>query len=232
MVLSYSEVSAIGDVLPNNRHELSFPNISGVLEDGEALKLRHTTVTLPPFQVGQIIVKQLGWSLAFAGIRTQQNTFSCEFVETINAPVIKLLSKWQDSCAGFKTHMAKMKADSAAKAQCIAYDTAGKSALVIDMYNVWPMSITYGQFSEESSAAHVNVEFSVDCIDIVDVVYEENDFQRSVSTSANEPSLSYNSRSGSTFSSGAIGSFNIYNNVLTALKATTSNAASLLSRYI
>ena len=166
MAISFTEVVSTGDALPNDRHELRFPNIVDVT-DGKAFTLRHTTVTLPPLQVGQIIVKQLGWSLAFAGLRTQQNSFTVEFVETVNAPVIKNLVKWQDICAGFRTHLAKMKSDYAVKTVCRALDTTGNASLIVELLNTWPMNVTYGQFSEESSAARVQCEFSVDGIDIV-----------------------------------------------------------------
>ncbi len=230
MAISYTEIVAAGDALPNDRHELKFPDVTGVTE-GKIFTIRHTTVALPPIQIGQIIVKQLGWSLAFAGLRTQQNTFSVEFVETVDAPVIKNLVKWQDICAGFKTHLAKMKADYAVKAQCRALDTTGKLALIVDLINVWPVNVTFGQFSEESSAAHVQCEFSVDAIDVIGLEYNTDDFSRSVSSSQSSPVLAYDSNAGSSFSSGSIGSFNIYESVARQLGITSSNVNSILSRF-
>jgi hypothetical protein len=230
MAISFTEVSSTGDALPNDRHELKFPNIAGVME-GNGLTLRHTTVSLPPIQIGQIVVKQLGWSLSFAGLRVQQNTFSVEFVETVDAPVIKSLFKWQDICAGIKTHQAKMKSDYAVKAQCRALDTTGKAALIVDLLNVWPVNVTYGQFSEESSAARVQCEFSVDAVDVVGLEFNNTDFSRSVSASQGSPTLSYASTSGASFSSGSIGSFNIYDSVLKQLGINSSNVSSVLSRF-
>jgi len=231
MPISFTEVESTGDALPNNRHVLFFPSIAGVTE-GKTFTLRHTTVTLPPMQVGQIIVKQLGWSVAFAGIRTQQNTFTVDFVETNDAPVIKSLARWQDICSGFKTHLAKLKSDYAVKAQCRALDTTGKQALIVDLYNVWPVNITYGQYTEESTASVVNVEFSVDAIDIVGVQAADNDYQRSISTSQAAPSLWYQSRSGGQFPTMFNDApFRVAENVVKQLGLTQTNLTSIMNRF-
>ncbi|QIG74765.1 putative tail tube protein [Rhizobium phage RHph_I42] len=201
MPISFTEVAAAGDVLPNNRHTLYFPAIPDVM-DGHELTVRHSNVSLPPLGVGQIIVKMLGWSVGFAGIRTQINTFTVEFVETVDAPVVKGLAQWQDICAGFKSHLAKMKKDYAVNPRCVAADTTGKLALTVDLMNVWPVNITYGQFTEDSGAAMVTAEFSVDAIDIVGLDFTEGDFEMATENSKASPSLWYQSRTPTSVQSG------------------------------
>jgi hypothetical protein len=230
MPFTYTEIAATGDVLANNRHTLYLPSLPDVIE-GKELTLRHTSVTMPTLNIGHIIVKQLGWSLAFAGIRTQENTFNVEFVETQGAPVIKALTKWQDICAGFKTHLSRRKSDYAVNCECKAYDTVGETALIVKMYNVWPVTVTYGQYSEESGPSMVQVVFSVDAIDITDVVYADQDFEKSLPTSRSNPDLWYESRSGVGFSSGNVGNFNMFDSVVKQLGINSNNVQSVLGRY-
>ena len=116
------------------------------------------------------MVKQFGWSLAFAGRRVQQNSFTAEFVETTDTPMMRALYGWQDLCAGFKTPLGVPKAEYAINAKLVAKDTTGKYALQCALTNVWPKTITLTDFAEESSAMHVTVEFSLDHIDLLDVV--------------------------------------------------------------
>lgn len=206
MPFTFTQIAATGDPLPANRHILQFPSLPGSL-DGQALTLRHTTVTLPPLQIGQILLKLAGWPISFAGIRVMQNTFSAEFIETKGSPVVKTLVAWSDKCAGFRTHRSLSKKQYAVNSQCIACDTAGKKALIVDLLSVWPMSVTFGNYVEESSPVHVSVEFSLDAMDIKEVEYNEQDFT-SGSLSAANTSYSGNS-----------------------LSAQGSNARQLLARY-
>lgn len=232
MPISFTQVTSAGDPLPNNRAVLYFPSIPEVL-DGSDLMLRHTVVSMPPMQIGHIIIKQLGWSLAFAGLRTQQNNFNVEFVETIDAPVVKTLTRWQDICAGFQTHVAKLKSDYAVNCQCVAYDSTGTSALVTTLYNVWPMTVNYGQYSEDTGPSMVNVDFSVDCIDIEDVIFNERDFEFATQT-AGTPPLWYSSNNlGNSNRQAGInmGSFNVSQNVVSQLGLTSLNVGTILGGY-
>lgn len=119
MPISFTEVVSAGDPLPTNRHLLSFPTLpSG--DNGRVLELRHAEVTLPPLQVGQIQARIFGHPIAFAGIRMMTNTFTATFIETTGSPVVKALVKWQDKCAGLKTHRAKLKKEYAVNAKCVS----------------------------------------------------------------------------------------------------------------
>lgn len=239
MSISYTEVASSGDPLPNNRHTLYFPDLPSIVT-GKDLTLRHTNVSMPPLQVGQIIVKQLGWSLAFAGLRTQQNTFTCEFVETYDAKVIRQLAQWQDICSGMRSHLARLKTDCAVKAQCIAYDTTNKKALTVNLFNVWPMNITWGQFAEESTASLVNVDFSVDAIEFAQVTTTDQDFELPSSASANNSAplsapLWYQSQSGADQVGGNgtinFGSYSVSDQVVRSLGLTPQNVPQGLQNF-
>lgn len=194
MPISFTEVAGAGDVLPNNRHLLSFPTLPGG-SDGRILELRHTEVTLPQFQVGQVQARIFGHPVAFAGLRLLTNTFSAGFVDTTGSPLVKALVKWQNQCAGMLTHRAKLKAQYSVNAKCVAHDTTGTKSLHVNLLNVWPINITFGNFSEDSSPQHIEVEFSVDAMDIDDLQFNTDDFSTvGVSSSVeNRPSINMGS---------------------------------------
>lgn len=198
MGITYSEVTQYGDIMPNFRHLLRFPNLSGVF-DGNLFTVLHGNVTLPPLQVGQVTVKLLGWSVSFAGGRIQQPTFTVDLYEVENAPVVKSLAKWQDICSGFKSPLAKLKTDYAINPTCYAQDTTGKYALEVKLINVWPITITYGSFTEDSAPMQIQVEFSIDAVDIVGVATTSGDFETATQNSQSAPRLWYESTSGAQF---------------------------------
>lgn len=180
MPFTFNEVASVGDVLPNNRHTVWFPALpNGV--SGKTLTLRHGTLSLPPWEVGQIIVNLYGWSVAFAGRRQQQNTFTLDFVETTGGVSLKTLLGWQSFAAGFKQPLGYPSATYAVTAAFKAADTTGAYALVGKMYGVWPMTIQTGDFEENTDALHISTTFSVNAIDIDDLVTAEQ--ARSLSTS-------------------------------------------------
>ena len=163
--ITFSQVASIGDVMSSDRHTLYFPQLpSG--GDSNTLTLRHTTVTLPPWEVGQIIVKMYGWSIAFPGRRNNPNTFNVNFVETTDAPVIKALLSWQAMASGINEPTGSMKSQVAVQAKLVAADTTGKYALTCKLFNVWPQSIQVGGFEESSNAWTHDVTFSIDAVDI------------------------------------------------------------------
>lgn len=92
MPISFSQINAIPDVLPNNRHELMFPSIQG--SDGYALTLRHGHVTLPQAQIAQIPVKFFAHSVAFAGSLSAENSMTVTFLEDSNGTVLQALIAW------------------------------------------------------------------------------------------------------------------------------------------
>lgn len=231
MAISYNEVVAAGDILPNNRHTLYFPAIPDVM-NGHDFTVRHSTVTMPNLSVGQIIVKMMGWSVAFAGIRSQINTFNVEFYETVDSPMVKGLAQWQDICAGFKSHLAKMKKDYAVNARCVAADTTGKVSLTVDMHNVWPVNITYGQYSEESGPAMIQVEFSIDAVDIVGLDFTEGDFEMATQNSKTTPTLWYQSRTPTNLQSGLNpGPFNASDQVIKQLGLANPTSTAVLGKF-
>jgi len=172
MAFTFNQVAAAGDVLPHNRHSLIFPNLPNG-GNGYDLSIRNTTVSFTPWEVGQIIVKMYGWSVAFAGRRNNPNTFSCAFLETTDAPVIKTLLGWQSACSGFKKPNGLLKSKYAVKAKLYVYDTAGNKAFTVILYNVWPQSITFSDIQEDSGAAEVTVNFSIDAMDIESLNFSE-----------------------------------------------------------
>lgn len=191
MPITFTEVVAAGDILPANRHVLSFPTLP-TTADGRILEIRHAEVTLPQFQVGQVQTRVLGYAIAFSGIRMMTNTFTANFYDTTGSPVVKTLTAWQDRCAGLKTHRAQLKAKYAVNSKLVAYDTTGKSSLHIKLINVWPINITYGNFTEDSSPQHIEVEFSVDAMDIEGVTFNTDDFELAGSVTNTDPKSSIN----------------------------------------
>ena len=165
MPLSYSEVITIGDVLDSSRHTLIFPN-TPVGGEGRGLTLRHGAITLPRFEVAQIISKPFGWSVAHAGRRMQENIMSVEFFETTGGPSTKTLIAWQNHCHGIKSGNMNLKANYAVNCEMNLYDTTGKTALQFKCINVWPKTVDISDYPEESTPAHVRCEFSVDALDL------------------------------------------------------------------
>lgn len=234
MPFKFTDVVAAGDVLPNNRHTLYFPVLPNGI-NGKELTLRHGTVSLPPWEVGQIIVKMYGWSLAFAGRRNNTNTFTADFVETTDAPVVKALLGWQGMCAGFKQPIGSPKAKYAVNCKFTAADTTGKSAIIGTMYNVWPVTVQISDFEENTDALHINATFSVDCVDIEDVTSNETALSLGTLTSVSHYAASAASMSsvvnlGNTVSTAVTG-VNIAQSVVSALNLTSSSVRSILDSY-
>lgn len=175
MPISFTEIAGAGDPLPANRHMLLFPSLPGGM-NGRELTLRHTTVTLPEPQIGQILVRPFGFPIAFPGTAMITNQFSAEFVETVNSPVVKTIAQWMDKTAGNRSHRGLRKREAAVTCHCIAHDTTGMKSLTSILYNVWPMRMTYGNYVEESTPCHINIEFSVDAVDFAEITYNDEAF--------------------------------------------------------
>lgn len=230
MTLSFSEAASIGDVLSTDKHLLYFPEIPGV-GDGKPLTLRHGTVTIPPIDVAQVIVQLFGWPIAFAGRRTLTNAFEVDFVETNDAPVIKMLAAWQDSCAGLKSASGVLKSEYAVDCEFKVKDTTGKAAVTFTLINVWPKTINTSEYNEDSGAMHISCEFSFDGLDLKDVTVTESSFGAS--------SISPGASFVATIKPGATGTFgssvlndiqaglNTTNDIAAQIRAVTSNFPSL-----
>jgi hypothetical protein len=166
MPITYSEVLSVGDILDSSRHTLMFPNTPAG-GDGRSLTLRHGAITLPRFEVAQIISKPFGWSVAHAGRRMQENIMSVEFFETTGGPSTKTLVAWQNLCHGLDGTNMGLKRNYAVNCEMSLYDTTGKTALKFKCINVWPKTIDISDYPEESTPAHVRCEFSIDALDLV-----------------------------------------------------------------
>ena len=165
MALDFNVIAGLDDVLTTDRHLLYFPSLpTGV--DGKDLTLRHAEVSIPPFKTAKIPVNVFGWPVAFAGRREFETTFSVSFHETVNSPVIRSLYGWQNICSGFKTAAGQPKDEYAVDCKFKIKDTTGKSAIVLKLHNVWPETINFPEFGEETTAWHSDVEFSCDGIDL------------------------------------------------------------------
>lgn len=196
MPISFAEALSIGDVLDISRHTMHFPN-TPVGGEGKALTLRHGAITLPGYQVTKVERRPFGWPVSYAGRRTTENTLAAEFLETTGAPAIRSLVEWQDLCHGIKTNNHAPKSAYAVNCKITLYDTTGKYALVLKAYNVWPTTVALPDLPEESTAAHIHVEFSVDALDIEGI--KTADYSSTLSTPVRSypvPSLSQVPRSG------------------------------------
>lgn len=163
MPIEFSQVAAV-DVLSSDRHELIFPTIAG--RDGYPLTIRHTTVTLPAKSIGKIRVKYLGHTAMFRGGDASDNVLSVSFYEDVQGTVLQTLLAWQQLVRNRETGQGGLKSEYAVNCNLHVYDTVGKKALSFTLYNVWPDTVNYPNFGEESEAAHVDVQFSVDAVDL------------------------------------------------------------------
>lgn len=175
MVIKYSEVQSVGDVLDSSRHTLYFPNTPAG-DKGKDLTLRHGEITLPEIAVGQVQSRPFGWAVAHAGRRVMENTMSVNFLETTGSPIVRSLCQWQELCHGFKAGPQKLKSQYAVNAEMRLYDTTGKISLKIKCHNVWPVRIQLPEFGEESTAAHIHCDFSIDALDIIGITTSSGDY--------------------------------------------------------
>ena len=165
MPITFSQINALPDALATDRHELVFPSIQDV--DGYELTLRHTTVTLPAIGIAQIRVKYLGYPIAFRGGDTFDNVLNVSFQETVDGAVAKALLAWSQVARNRNTGEGGLKSEYSANGQFTIYDTTGSPSLKFVAYNMWPFMVTYPNWSEESGTAHIDVQFSVDAVDLV-----------------------------------------------------------------
>ena len=165
MPVTFSQINALPDVLSTDRHELVFPTITDI--DGYELTLRHTTVTLPATQIGQVRFKYLGFPIARRGGDAFDNILNVSFNETVDGVVTRCLTAWQQVARNRETGAGGLVSEYAANGQFTIYDTVGEPVLKFVAYNMWPMIITHPNWSEESGAAHIDVQFSVDALDLV-----------------------------------------------------------------
>lgn len=164
MPISLDQVAGL-EVLASNRCTIFIPSNPG--GDGQGLTLRHGSVQLPQLEVSQIMVKLGGFNVAFAGRRSQQNSISVEFTETIDGYATKELILWQQACAGYKNAGGRAKSEYAKEAQIQIYDTMGQQSLYFKVLNMWPMRINNPELGEDSQPYHLQVEFSIDAMDLV-----------------------------------------------------------------
>lgn len=174
MPISFKQINSIPDIMNSERFMVMIPNLPGG-GTGEKLTIRNVDVTLPPMEVAQILVKILGWTLAFAGRRIQQNSLTMSFYEDSAGTVTNALAKWQDACAGFVNAGGLLKKDYTRDFEVKAFDSTGKAALVFHCNNCWPMRITHPQLSSDSNAPYrVDVDMSIDSVDLLGITDEGN----------------------------------------------------------
>lgn len=167
MPISFSEVNSMPDILSNGRFTVFFPSLPNGGGDGKPLSLSNTEITLPAYETAQIIVKIMGWSIAFAGRRIQNNTLSMSFLETVEGNVHPALVNWQIAAAGTLNAGGMRKNDYSIEAMISVYDTTGRVSLNFIANNVWPMRVTPTTLSDDGSQpARVEVDFSVDSVDL------------------------------------------------------------------
>lgn len=168
MPINFSQINGLADTLANDRFTVFFPALPG--GDSTLLSLRNTDITLPPYEVAQILVKILGWSLAFAGRRVNTNSFTLGFYEDVNAAILQQLTAWQELAAGFVKAEARMKIDYAVDIELKVYDTTGRTCMVFRMNNCWPMRVNIPAWADDATQpAKVEVDMSVDSVDLIGV---------------------------------------------------------------
>ena len=164
MPITFEQINAIPDVLPNNRHELRFPSIAG--SNGYALTLRHSAVSIPAATLGQIRVRLFGHSVAFAGGVAHDNIMSVTFTEDSEGTVLRALISWLEVARNRDTASGGLKSEYAADGELLLHDTMGHIAHKITLHNMWPMAINFPEMGEETGPATVEVQFSVDAVSL------------------------------------------------------------------
>lgn len=171
MPISFNQINCLPDILGSGRFMAMFPNLPGGGE-GRGLTLRNIEITLPPFENTQIIAKILGWSIAFAGRRTQQNSLTMAFYEDYTGYTHDALLRWQNTVSGFVSPIGLFKKDYAIDVEIRVFDTTGQVSLQYRANNFWPMRVTPNALTESSDPYRVEVDFSVDSVDYLSVVDE------------------------------------------------------------
>lgn len=172
MPITFNQINAQPDIISSERYMALFPKLPGGVTS-DTLTVLNCEVTIPPFETAQIIVKIMGWSLAFAGRRVQQNTLSMGFFENINGSVHYSLLSWQKSCHGFLNATGMYKKDYAVDIELRVYDTTGTVSMSFRVNNAWPMRVTPPPLTEGAQPYRVDTDFSVDSVDFLAVVDEE-----------------------------------------------------------
>ena len=169
MPIKFSEIQALPDLLAADRFSAYFPILPGG-GNGKELTLRNCEITLPPYEVAQILVKIMGWSINFAGRRIQQNSMTMGFYEDRLGTAHNILLSWQQEAADFIQAGGQLKRGYAVEVDIQVYDTMGKTALLFRANNVWPMRVTTPTLQDETSTlARIEVDLSVDSVDYVAV---------------------------------------------------------------
>lgn len=169
MPISFKELASVPDLLGADRFTAFFPNLPGGGQ-GRELSLRNVEIGLPPFEVAQILVKILGWSINFAGRRVQQNSLTMGFYEDRKGTAHNILLTWQNECAAFIKAGGKLKIGYVTSIDIQVYDTTGVVALLFRINNAWPMRVTTPPLQDESSTLlRIEVDFSIDSVDYVAV---------------------------------------------------------------
>lgn len=158
--ITFTQINSIPDILSVDRFTLMFPSVQGV--DGEALTLRHAEVTIPKRGIAQIGVKYLGHSTHFRGSSENDNILSVSFFEDSEGTTTDALFAWLKLVRNSEDGTSLLKEQYAQQATLYIYNTIGEPALTFELINIWPMSVTFPELSEQSGPAKLQVEFSVD----------------------------------------------------------------------
>ena len=121
---------------------------------------------MPAATLGQIRVSMFGHKVAFAGNVAHDNMMSVTFTEDSEGTVLQALIAWANIARNVESGTGGLKEEYAANGELYAYDTAGNKVLTFTLFNMWPIVVGYPDFGEESGAAQVEVQFSVDAVDL------------------------------------------------------------------
>lgn len=162
--VTFTEIDRMPDVLSTNRHKIVFPDVPGM--SGEPLTLRNTSVTLPTTSIAQIPVRYLGTQVSFKGGSTSEHVLGTEFYETSDGAVLNGLNSWMNVVHNKKTTGGGYKVEYARRAELHVFDTTGVATHIFSLLGVWPMSVSYPQFGQDSGPFQVTAQFSVDAVDL------------------------------------------------------------------
>jgi hypothetical protein len=230
MAIGFKDVQGVSDILNVDKQVIYFPNIPGNgSAAGDALTIRHSDASFPPAEIGQVIVKLQGWSRAFAGRRVVTNTMSVSFYEDKHGTASLAIQKWMNVCSGVLKAGGKLSNDYAVNAELKAEDTVGNPAIIYRINKMWPMRMQIPPYTSDASAPmKIEVDFSVDSMDIVGIVDSDGNAQiaSGVSSDKRLPGVNYTKQASMelTLPQLNVGFSSRYNDIKTLIRNTSNSS--------
>ena len=163
MPFTWNQVNTAPDIASTDRYRLYFPSINGI--DANMLSMLVKSVTVPRRAVGHIKFKIRDISFGFRGGNEFENVLSVHFHENVKGDGTKNIHKWLDVVRNVDG-LSELRRTYAGNGKLEIYDTRGKPFLVIPLIKMFPLSVDFPEFDDESSTGYsFTVEFNIELAD-------------------------------------------------------------------